>query len=454
MLGGFSGSTAAGALPSAFCELIVAMPVCNEADSIAAALNALEAQTDPSGRRLDPRRYEVLVLANNCSDETAAIARRFGSRHPRMQLRVLETTLSAPDAHVGAARRLVMDEALARLSALGRARGVIASTDGDTQVCHQWVTSILAEIETGADAVGGRIWSCEREVAALEPGARLRYRLDNTYRTLRTAYESVFDPEPLNPWPRHDQYFGASMAATVEAYRAVGGLPAVPMLEDMAFARALERVDARVRHSRRVRVQTSLRRAGRVPVGLSTTLNQWTLGARAGEHLMVESAAAIERLALDRRRMRFLWNSHQTSRRRLIRGYLPRGAESLGLDKTWLEENVEGSVTFGILWQAIMDRQRELGVGHRSYPGTEIGRTIADLRARFAPWRVRFKSRRVQRDRVDTAPAASPANDTTAGQRPLRVRGTIREPDHPSKGNPGQMESSEPAANGRLAPAG
>ena len=143
---------------AARCELCVAIPVHNEEAGIGGALAALAAQIDVDGRPLGPERYEVLVLANNCTDATVARARRFAAAHPRLHLHVIEVLLAEPHAHVGAARRLVMDEAARRLKSAGRPRGVIAATDGDTTVRPDWVAMNLREIARGADAVGGRIF--------------------------------------------------------------------------------------------------------------------------------------------------------------------------------------------------------------------------------------------------------------------------------------------------------
>jgi hypothetical protein len=441
----------AGTLPSPLCEVIVAMPVRDEAATIAAALASLAAQTDVAGRRLDPRRYAVLVLANNCSDDTAAVTRRFGERHPALQLQVLETTLTAPDAHVGKARRLVMDEACRQLLQRGHPRGIIASTDGDTRVCPRWVAAMLAEIAAGADAVGGRIWASQQEVASLEEGVRWRYRRDYTYRALRTAYESACDPEPINPWPRHDQYFGASMAVTAEAYQAAGGLPALPVLEDMAFARTLERIDARVRHSPRVRVQTSLRSVGKVQTGLSTTLRDWSREALAGEAFLVESAAAITRMIQDRQCVRLLWNARRWSGRRAFDSSLPRAADRLEVDVPWLRGSIGEATSFGVLWQAITDRQRARGLGWHSHPRTEIQQTIADLRTRFSPRRLSLRTQHVPTGRAGIfLPAARPDAATPPGHR-WQVRETPHAPDHPLAGNPGPAASNAPGAGGHLA---
>jgi hypothetical protein len=54
-------------------------------------------------------------------------------------------------------RKLLMDEAYRRLMSVGRRRGIIASTDGDTKVANTWVAATIHEIDSGVDAVGGRI---------------------------------------------------------------------------------------------------------------------------------------------------------------------------------------------------------------------------------------------------------------------------------------------------------
>ena len=61
------------------CEVCAIVPVRNEAETLYATLKALANQTDLKGRRFHPKRYEIIVLANNCSDDSAAIANPFRS---------------------------------------------------------------------------------------------------------------------------------------------------------------------------------------------------------------------------------------------------------------------------------------------------------------------------------------------------------------------------------------
>jgi len=55
------------------------------------------------GRPLAPERYEIMALANNYRDESAAFVHRFALRHPALALHIVELTLPAIQANVGRA---------------------------------------------------------------------------------------------------------------------------------------------------------------------------------------------------------------------------------------------------------------------------------------------------------------------------------------------------------------
>ena len=71
------------------CEVCVIVPVCDEAELLESCLKALLYQVDLHGKQLDLKRYEVIVFANNCIDNSASIARQFGQQHPEFK-RVFE----------------------------------------------------------------------------------------------------------------------------------------------------------------------------------------------------------------------------------------------------------------------------------------------------------------------------------------------------------------------------
>lgn len=329
----------------------VVVPARDEEDGVAATLAALANQVDAHGAPLSPASYEVVVLANNCTDRTAAVARSLGkSDFPALRLHVVETTLPAEQAHVVHARQLLMDEAYRRLRLVGAPRGVIASTDGDTRVSPRWLSATLRAVAAGADAVGGRIVIDRADLKAMDEGARSLYRWDTLYSLLTARLEACLDPDPADPWPRHHQYFGGSLAVTAAAYAAVGGLPSVSSLEDMTFHRLLLRADARVRHSPAVRVVTSGRSSARVAVGLSTQLHMWACLHANGQPYLVESAASREMLFRTRRALRLLWLCSRAGRAP-DRAAVAALAADLCVDAPVLGEAILSAPTFGILWE-------------------------------------------------------------------------------------------------------
>ena len=120
-------------LPLAQCEVCVIVPVRNEAETLEATIKALTYQIDLNGKKLDWQCYEVILLANNCSDNSAEVAHCFARLHPELVLHVVELTLPPAEAYIGRVRQVLMDEAYRRLIYLGRKQGIIASTDGDSR---------------------------------------------------------------------------------------------------------------------------------------------------------------------------------------------------------------------------------------------------------------------------------------------------------------------------------
>ena len=334
--------------PDPHCVAIVVIPARDERAGIAATLDALTRQRDLDGVALDPRRYEIILLANNCADATAAVARAFAAAHPALRLHVAERTLPAGEANVGTARRLLMDEAYRRLTLLERPRGVIVSTDADTRPNPIWLAATLAEIAAGADAVGGRIRTDARDRALLTVGARNSHLRDVGYRMLMAEVEALLDPVSYDPWPRHYQHFGASLALTAAAYRAVGGLPRLPALEDVALSVALVLADARFRHSPAVRATTSARTVVRNVRGFSTQLQEWEALRAAHAPFLVESAVSVVNRARQRHQLRRLWGAAQTSLA-IDDAATTRLARELGLSAHWLAAQVTLSQPFGVL---------------------------------------------------------------------------------------------------------
>ncbi|MBH8560129.1 glycosyltransferase family 2 protein [Hymenobacter negativus] len=328
--------------PRASLRISVIIPAKDEAATLPSALAALVAQVTEHGQPLPPDSFEVIVLANNCQDATAAVVRRQARKFPGLVVHVAELCLRGATAHVGRARRLLMDEACARLEQVGQPAGIIASTDADTQVAPTWLAAIQAEIAAGADAVGGRIITSNDDAG---PAALRRIQAhDAAYRLLCARLEDLIDPAPLDRWPRHHQHFGASLALTARAYRQVGGLPEVRFLEDEALCQQLRRHDLALRHSPRVRVLTSARRQGRVEVGLSWQLSEWLRMSQQQREPHVENPVQLMRRWQLRRQLRACWAGSPGAE-------LDAAMARLGLPVATVLAQMQRAATFGALWE-------------------------------------------------------------------------------------------------------
>jgi hypothetical protein len=236
-----------------------------------------------------------VVLANNCSDETADCLRQAFGADPRLDIR--EVALPAPYAHVGWARRLAMDAAD---DALGRSDDVLLTTDADTLVAPDWIDANLRALSAGCDAVAGvaHLMRCER--AELAPEHRRRLLRAGKYFTA-LAYLRAEQAPAYDPWPRHEYEGGASIALRRETYRAIGGSPPLPVSEDRALFDAVRAHGGRVRHAPDVRVFTSCRLQGRAQGGTADTLGLWgALPPDAPAHGLTPLAAALSGKASDR----------------------------------------------------------------------------------------------------------------------------------------------------------
>jgi len=365
------------------CNICVIVPVRDEAETIESTLFALVHQVDFQGRPLDLNSYEVIVLANNCSDSSAAIARQFAAQYPRFVLHIVEIELPPAQAYIGRVRQLLMDEAYHRLIELGHNRGVIASTDGDTRVASNWIAATLAEIRKGADAVSGRLLTERDDRALLDVYTRACYLRAVGYGYLSVELEAYIDPDPFDRLPRHHQHGGASLAVTAEMYAIAGGMPSVRTPEDVAFYQALIQVGARFCHSSQVRVFTSMRRQGRTDNGMANQLSQWTNLGQQDQPYLVEAADALETRLWGRRNLRNLWNCTLDGRSpepQQIRAI----AKLLQISPLWLNQAMVSSSSFAELFALVEQRQRQEGNWQKAWQPVEIKRAIADLRLRIS----------------------------------------------------------------------
>lgn len=341
------------AAPSKILKVSVIVPAQDEAQNIKKTLDALRLQTDDQGTFLNPQLYEVLLLVNNSCDQTFEIVKFYQQQFPAFPLHLANVQLPPEKANIGFVRRLLMDEAYQRLCLNTDNEGIIASTDGDTQVDCCWIFHIMKEISNGCHAVGGRILTHKNKSIS-----RLFHLRDVAYRSLLAQAEAILDPEEHDPWPRHYQYFGASMAVTCAIYQQVGRLPQVPFLEDSAFHQALQRMDVRIRKTPAVKVYTSTRMNGRVEIGFSEQLKKWSVYDEHGYKQEVEPAQACLIEFKSKNLLRQCWNSYQNN------GFycekmLKAVAENLFLNLEYLHQEITDNLYFGQVWENVRKKLGE-----------------------------------------------------------------------------------------------
>ena len=279
-------------------RIVVAIPVNNEVERIPLCLESLMLQVE-----VDFNEIAVLLLLNNTTDGTGEAVKGFIDQLP-YRIELHSVNLPAPYANAGWARRLAM-EAAADLIAPG---GLILTTDADTVAHEDWIAANRRVIAEGHDAVAGYVMADPMELMELPPAILERGSLEWEYQQLAAELDARADDEPHDPWPRHNQNCGASAAVTLEAYRAIGGLPPLPVGEDRALFEMLRRIDGKIRHSLEAQVVTSARTDGRASGGLADEIRLRTDPNHPCDDAL-EVAVSTLRRALWRGRLREAWTA-------------------------------------------------------------------------------------------------------------------------------------------------
>ncbi len=372
---------------AAECKVSVVIPVQNEAENLPLAITAFANQKKLDGSVLDPGSFEIIILANNCTDNSAEIVKNFQRENPRLRIHLAEISLSAEDANIGFVRRLLMNEAFYRFKKAAK-NGVILTTDGDTLVAENWIAANLREIETGAEAVGGRIIITPNELAKMETKCREFHLQDEEYRLLAAEIESLIDDIPHDTAPRHHQHFNGSFAVTTDAYEKAGGVPKVKFLEDVAFYESLQRIDAKFRHSLQVQVFTSSRSDGRSEVGLSYQFDEWRKLGECGADFLVESAQTIEARLMAKRKLRDLWRQVGAENRFPMNSDVINLSQNLYIPTDFLVNELDNSKTFGSLYERVLHEQHRNGEWQKRHSAVALPVALNDLTEITKQWRI------------------------------------------------------------------
>lgn len=364
---------------TADCFASVVIPVRDEADLIEKCLAAFARQVDLTGEKFDLKSFELIVLANNCTDGSVAIVENFRLENSRLQIHIAEIFLKDENSNIGFVRKILMDEACARLKKNRFGKGVILTTDGDTIIADDWLAANLEEIKKGADAVGGRIIITDAEIEKMDAPCRDFHLEDEEYRLLLAEIEDLIDDLPFDNAPRHHQHFNGSFAVTTDIYEKAGGLPKVKFLEDIAFFELLQKLDARVRHSPTVKVFTSSRRVGRSEVGLSFQLDQWKTLCEAGEDFLVESARSIVERFTAKKLLRGIWREFAENQKVNL-AEIKNVSEKIFVGEKFISEEMKKQKTFGAFYESLLIEQNRKGEWARKFPPVALFAALEKLK--------------------------------------------------------------------------
>lgn len=214
----------------------VVVPAHDEQDWLPRCLAAL---TIAVGRVAVP--VDVVVVADACADDTAALARAAGVEVVEIDARNVGIARAAGWSRVG-----------------GRPESVwLATTDADTLVPADWLQRMVAYADLGWDAVVGTVAVQDWAASGRDDAVRRAWQAD--YARSRTHVH------------------GANLGVRGSSYAAVGGMPTRALAEDVGLVAALSTAGAKVLTATDIAVVTSARSSTRAPGGFSSFLDD--LGA-------------------------------------------------------------------------------------------------------------------------------------------------------------------------------
>lgn len=236
-------------------EVSVVVPAHDEVERIGRALHALAEARDALLAHDSTVDCSFIVVADACSDGTAAEARRLCTSQRDV---VLETN----HRNVGKVRRAGVAHAVA---ATVHDPGSIwlASTDADSAVDSRWLVHQVELAAAGVDAVAG--------VVELYPDADADHLVIGRF---ADSYRVRCDGS-------HDHVHGANLGVRASAYRGCGGWRPLEVGEDQDLWDRLVAGGWHLSQRADLVVQTSARRNGRAPRGFAADLV--TLEDRAGK---------------------------------------------------------------------------------------------------------------------------------------------------------------------------
>ena len=265
-------------------RLIVSIPAKDESERIRGALLALDQAAAHTSTPV-----LALVLANNCADDTADIARATANQLRHCFTRIVAVDLPQHFAHAGAERRTAVEQGMSGFAAI--AEDIIVSTDADARLRNDALFRIDVAFAGGDDLVLAKI-NCIRDPWDPVPDEALAWgRSGVVWRHRVRQFVETVRKGRVAPADLHDDYGGAGIAVRVSAYNKLGGFRAIPSNEDLELVRAADLANMRVnRHSGAV-VDVLARSTGRAEGGMADALARCAASAVRGLPCLVEHHA-------------------------------------------------------------------------------------------------------------------------------------------------------------------
>jgi len=202
------------------CSVIV--PVYNGAQTIERCLNALAAQTVP------PYRYEIIVVDDGSVDDTAAVIRRWRTRHPALRLTLVQQANAGPAAARNHGARLAQAP-------------LLLFTDADCAPLPDWMEALHRAFAADGDGDdGARLAGAKGVYVTAQTGYTPRF--------VQAEYEDRYDR--MRSQPQIDFIDTYSAAYRRDLFLANGGFAAIfptASVEDQEFSFRLARQGYRMR---------------------------------------------------------------------------------------------------------------------------------------------------------------------------------------------------------------
>lgn len=233
-------------------RFVVVVPVHNEELLLDHCMRALAVAMDSASRVADVV-TDVVVALDACTDASADIADAWARRAG-------VTVVSLDRRNVGAARAA----GFRAVSTSQPASGTwFATTDADSTVRPDWLTSMCAHRARGARVVAGTVAA---DFGAESPFAESPFATS----ALQVAYDADYRNSP-------GHVHGANLGMCAEDYWSVGGFAALETDEDVDLVRRFGLAGIDVLYADDCPVGTSTRRIGRAPDGFSGHLRSLEL---------------------------------------------------------------------------------------------------------------------------------------------------------------------------------